>query len=88
MNFLSLTDVSLTLGDTPLFTDVTLGIDSGERIGFIGPNGAGKSTFLSVLTGKRLPDDTHGDENRRRNPPGKRLKKGLLKKTAMRGPEQ
>ncbi len=56
MNLLSLTDVSLTLGDTPLFTDVTVGIDSAERIGFIGPNGSGKSTFLSVLTGKRLPD--------------------------------
>jgi len=56
MNFLSLTDVSLTLGETPLFTNVTLGIDSGERIGFIGPNGAGKSTFLSVLTGRRQPD--------------------------------
>ena len=63
MNFLSLTDVSLTLGDTPLFTDVTLGIDSGEHIGFIGPNGAGKSTFLSVLTGMRLPDT--GNQYRR-----------------------
>ncbi|MCK5737206.1 MAG: ABC-F family ATP-binding cassette domain-containing protein [Spirochaetaceae bacterium] len=65
MNFLSLTDVSLTLGDTPLFTNVTLGIDSGERIGFIGPNGTGKSTFLSVLTGSRLPDT--GNQYRRSN---------------------
>jgi ATP-binding cassette subfamily F protein uup len=56
MNLISFTDVSLTLGDTPLFSEVTLGFDSGERIGFIGPNGAGKSTFLSVLMGKRLPD--------------------------------
>jgi len=63
MNFLSLTDVSLTLGETPLFTDVTLGIDSGEHIGFIGPNGAGKSTFLSVLTGRRQPDT--GNQYRR-----------------------
>ena len=65
MNYLSLTDVSLTLGDRPLFTNVTLGIDSGERIGFIGPNGAGKSTFLSVLTGRRLPDT--GNQYRRSN---------------------
>ena len=63
MNLLSLTDVSLTLGDTELFSNVTLGIDSGEHIGFIGPNGAGKSTLLSVLTGKRLPDT--GTQHRR-----------------------
>ncbi len=63
MNLLSLTDVSLTLGDTELFSNVTLGIDSGEHIGFIGPNGAGKSTLLSILTGKRLPDT--GTQHRR-----------------------
>jgi len=56
MNLLSLVDVSLTLGHRPLFDDVSLGIDSGETIGFIGPNGAGKSTFLSLLTGEREPD--------------------------------
>ena len=63
MNLLSLTDVSLTLGDTELFSNITLGIDSGEHIGFIGPNGAGKSTLLSILTGKRLPDT--GTQHRR-----------------------
>ena len=56
MNLVSMTDISLTLGDTPLFSNVTLGFDSGERIGFIGPNGAGKSSFLSVLRGMREPD--------------------------------
>ena len=56
MNLISMVDISLTLGDTPLFEQVTLGFDSGERIGFIGPNGAGKSTFISLMTGKRLPD--------------------------------
>lgn len=56
MNLLSLVDVSLTLGDTPLFQNVNIGIDEGERIGFIGPNGAGKSTFLSLFTKTRAPD--------------------------------
>ena len=51
-----MSDVSLTLSDTPLFENVTLGIDSGEKIGFIGPNGAGKSTFISLITGERKPD--------------------------------
>jgi len=57
MNVLSLDGVSKTLVDAPLFEEVTLGIDAGEKIGFIGRNGAGKSTFLRVLTGE-LPADT------------------------------
>ena len=56
MNLISMTDISLTLGDNPLFSEVTLGFDTDERIGFIGPNGAGKSTFLSILRGVREPD--------------------------------
>jgi ATP-binding cassette subfamily F protein uup len=56
MNVLSLDGVSKTLVDTPLFEQVTLGIDAGEKIGFIGRNGAGKSTFLRILSGM-LPSD-------------------------------
>ena len=57
MNILSLDGVSKTLVDTPLFEEVTLGIDAGDKIGFIGRNGAGKSTFLKILTGE-LPADS------------------------------
>ncbi|HUV07599.1 MAG TPA: ABC-F family ATP-binding cassette domain-containing protein [Spirochaetia bacterium] len=56
MNILSLDGISKTLGDAPLFTDVTLGIDEGDKIGFIGNNGSGKSTFLKLLTGEIEPD--------------------------------
>ncbi len=45
-----------TLADAPLFENVTLGIDAGERIGFVGRNGCGKSTFLRVLQGDLEPD--------------------------------
>jgi ATP-binding cassette subfamily F protein uup len=47
-----------------LFERVTLGIDSGEKIGFIGRNGAGKSTFLKILTGDLLPDTGSVARNR------------------------
>lgn len=57
MNLISLTDISLSLGDRPLFENVTLNIYSGEQIGFIGPNGAGKSSFLSLLLGHRNADN-------------------------------
>ena len=56
MNIISLTGVAKTLADTPLFENVTLGIDAGERIGFVGRNGCGKSTFLKVLQGDLEPD--------------------------------
>ena len=35
----------------PLFADVTVHVEVGDRIGLIGPNGAGKSTLLKVLAG-------------------------------------
>ena len=56
MNVLSLDGVGKTLVYAPLFENVTLGIDAGDKVGFIGRNGSGKSTFLGILTGEILPD--------------------------------
>ncbi len=64
MNVLSLDGVSKTLVDAPLFEQVTLGIDAGEKIGFIGRNGAGKSTFLKILSGELPPDRGSVSRNR------------------------
>jgi len=64
MNILSLSGVSKTLGEDPLFEKVTLGIDAGDKIGFVGKNGSGKSTFLRLLGGELDPDD--GDVSRNR----------------------
>lgn len=50
MNLISIENISRTVNDIPLFKDVTLGIDEGEKIGFIGSNGAGKSTLLHILS--------------------------------------
>src|SRR5829696_3845923 len=43
-------------GVRPLFTDLSLDLRAGERVGLIGPNGAGKSTLLRILAGREEPD--------------------------------
>jgi len=64
MNFISLDGISKTLSDAPLFENVTLGIDAGEKIGFVGRNGSGKSTFLRILNGELEPDTGSISRNR------------------------
>jgi ATP-binding cassette, subfamily F, member 3 len=49
--------VGLSKGyDGPLFTDFTLQIERGDRIGMFGPNGSGKTTLLRTLIGELQPD--------------------------------
>jgi ABC transport system ATP-binding/permease protein len=44
-------------GARPLFENISLAIESGERIGLIGPNGMGKSTLLKILAQETQPDE-------------------------------
>ena len=57
MALISCQSISKTFGARPLFENLSLTIDSGERIGLIGPNGAGKSTLIQILAGVQTPDD-------------------------------
>lgn len=54
---LSMTDVRLSFGGTPLFEGVTFTLAKGERAALVGRNGAGKSTLMRLLTGRFEPDD-------------------------------
>lgn len=56
MNAVSVYNVSKTLKDEALFSNVSFGLDIGERLGLVGRNGAGKSTFLRILAGIIEPD--------------------------------
>ena len=39
-----------------VFSDVSIGVDTGDRIGIVGRNGDGKSTLLGLLAGMVEPD--------------------------------
>ncbi len=53
---LSLNNLQLTFGGTPVFTGVTLSLAARERAVLVGRNGAGKSTLMKVIAGRIEPD--------------------------------
>lgn len=42
--------------DRPLFEDLSLTVQTGDRLGVVGRNGSGKSTLLSLLAGASAPE--------------------------------
>ncbi len=44
-------NVAKAFGERPLFSDVNLSVEGGERIALLGDNGTGKSTFIKCLLG-------------------------------------
>jgi len=46
---LVLHDVSLSRGDRPVLSEVSLSLAQGRRLALVGPNGAGKTTLLKCL---------------------------------------
>jgi len=53
---LQLTNISLTFGGEPIFADLSLVIQPGDRVALVGRNGSGKSTLLKVMAGLIEPD--------------------------------
>src|SRR5204863_8647778 len=53
---LSVQGLTKGYGPRPLFTDLSLDLRAGARVGLIGPNGSGKSTLLKLLAGREEPD--------------------------------
>ncbi|WP_136441593.1 ABC-F family ATP-binding cassette domain-containing protein [Pacificoceanicola onchidii] len=46
---LQLTDISLTFGGEPVFHDLSLTVQPGDRVALVGRNGSGKSTLMKVM---------------------------------------
>ena len=56
MALLEVSGVTFGYTGDPLFSDVALKLEAGERAGLVAPNGAGKSTLLRVLAGELEAD--------------------------------
>ncbi len=53
---LTLQQISLSFGGTPLLTEAELSVSPGERLCLVGRNGSGKSTLLKIAAGLIEPD--------------------------------
>lgn len=53
---LSVQGLTKRFGPRPLFTDLSLDLHAGERLGLIGPNGSGKSTLVNCMSGTLIND--------------------------------
>ncbi|MEM9795341.1 MAG: ABC-F family ATP-binding cassette domain-containing protein [Pseudomonadota bacterium] len=56
---LQLSDISLTWGGEPVFADLGLVVQPGDRVALVGRNGSGKSTLMKVMAG--LVEADRGD---------------------------
>jgi ATP-binding cassette subfamily F protein uup len=56
MPLITLRNISLAFGGTPLLNGVDLTIEPGDRLCLLGRNGCGKSSMLKLLAGEQRPD--------------------------------
>ena len=56
MNLVAIENLSKSYLDKELFSMITFGIDSADKIGLIGVNGVGKSTLLKIIAGAEQAD--------------------------------
>ncbi|MGH3447544.1 MAG: ABC-F family ATP-binding cassette domain-containing protein [Nocardioidaceae bacterium] len=63
-NLINLEKVTKAYGVRPLLSDVSLGLQRGDRVGVVGRNGDGKTTLLQILAGDEPPDAGRVTHNR------------------------
>ena len=57
MYALTVSDLSLSFGTTPILEKVSFALDETDRLGIIGVNGSGKSTLFRLITGEQEPTE-------------------------------
>jgi ABC transport system ATP-binding/permease protein len=53
---LQLSGISLTFGGNPIFDELDLVVQPGDRVALVGRNGSGKSTLMKIMAGLVEPD--------------------------------
>lgn len=56
ISYLQIENLTKSYGDRLLFSDVTFGVNQGDKIGIIAKNGTGKTTMLRIIAGLESPD--------------------------------
>ncbi|MEM7187253.1 MAG: ABC-F family ATP-binding cassette domain-containing protein [Bacteroidota bacterium] len=56
MNYQSVEQIAKSYGERILFSDISFGINQGQKIGFVAKNGTGKTSLLNILSGAEAPD--------------------------------
>jgi ATP-binding cassette subfamily F protein 3 len=77
---LHINDLTYRIEGRPLFTQATLAINKGHKVGLVGRNGTGKSTLFRLIKGDISPDD--GEINLRKN-----MKLGVVDQEVPSGPQ-
>ncbi len=57
MYALTVSDLSLSIGTTPILERVSFALEEGDRLGIIGVNGCGKSTLFRLILGEVTPTE-------------------------------
>ena len=57
VNYLSVENIAKSFGELQLFSNISFGINEGQKVGFVAKNGTGKTTLLHILAGTEAPDD-------------------------------
>ncbi len=57
MNYLTINNVSKSVGGKVLFRNITFGLEKGQKSALIARNGTGKSTLLNIIAGRDVPDE-------------------------------
>jgi len=52
---LTIEDLAMAFGDTPLFDNLSFNLYRGERVGLVGPNGVGKTTLFRLIEEELKP---------------------------------
>ena len=65
MSLITAARLSKSYGPEDIFSDISLSVPRGARVGLVGANGVGKTTLLRLLVGEEAPSG--GVVNRARN---------------------